>query len=87
MWVLSEVSDHIQYCNNNGWLPVYGHSHGCIFKPWLTQRFSMSVGAIPQFKTYRNKRLGDISSVDVVRMVLEFSVYQQAELIAIGMLF
>ncbi len=62
------------------WLPVYGHSRGLLWKPWSIIKTDIdNVNSINQFKLYTNKRLGNISGVDIVHMVLEFNVYQQAE--------
>ncbi len=63
------------------WLPVHGHPHGCLWRPWLIEPVSFNtVTGEYQFKTYRSKRLGDISGIDVIKMILEFHCYQLADI-------
>ena len=60
------------------WLPVHGHPNGCLWRPLLIEPVSFNtVAGEYQFKTYRSKRLGDISGIDVIKMILEFHCYQQ----------
>ena len=84
--VLPPLQSNWYTCDNTwfpspNWLPVHGHPHGCIWRTWLVQPFSLNTttSMYNQFKIYRNKRLGDISGIDVISMVLEFYLYQKDE--------
>ncbi len=85
----SDVLPSIQtdwYTNNDvwfpspNWLPVYGHSRGSLWRPWyIMDTDNINNISTDQFRLYTNKRLGDISGVNIIHMILEFNVYQQAE--------